>query len=268
MDIKHLAMVAAAILPRLAFAQTPDTTAPWQYVPLEIGNVWEYHGYGMEPGDRRVAIEADTLLDGKRYFVEFREYIHYDGTRSENRSFIRFDTTTSNLLLRLDTGEEVIWQESGCPLDSAFGSTVDCTWSRGTLVTGGYDRSFELSDGSVLHDVTFKSFDGIYEYVAGIGYVAYNLLMEPGGRKLAFASVGGVEYGKPLSLSKERPAREGRTWQLEVYPNPVKERAVMRRCCLPPHHLFWSNNLNTAPDHSKRPPYPSEKGSSHRWNGP
>ena len=203
--------------------QEIDTTAAWRYYPLATGNVWEYQGYGMEPGDRRVWIEKDTVVSGRRYFIEASSAVPRQNGGMV-RSLIRFDTTLASVVTLWPDGTEKIVQPPGCPLDAPFGKTVLCPGWGESPVAGGHGRSFELLDGSTISNITIKEFGtgygGGWSYIAGIGYVGTELGLEPGGKRLAYARIDGVEYGSALEVGAETPSEPASSAAL-IYPNPV-----------------------------------------------
>jgi hypothetical protein len=205
-----------------ALAQTPDTTSAERYYPLQVGNAWEYRGSGLQPGDFRVEIVGDTVIAGTPYYLEASA--SYSGGELGPYSVfpVRFDTTTANVLARWDDGTESIWQLSRfCPLSSPFG-TVDCTDGQ-VDVEGGYDEEFELFWGQVLDGVTLKSYYATTRsyFIADLGWGGYDLLVEPGGTRLSYARIDGVEYGEPFPVAAEdAPLESDRAFA--VYPNPSR----------------------------------------------
>lgn len=212
-------------------AQTADTTDAWRYYPLQIGNVWEYVGYGMEVGSSRFTIVGETTIEGMHYFLERHEVIFPPGGGPYKPYPIRFDAITANVLRRWESGEESVWQFAGCPLNAPFDTEVNCL-NGSTSVGGGYAETVELWGGLVLDGVTYKEFytpPGIFVhgYVAGIGWVLWELGVEPGGRLLRYARIGGIEYGTPFAVSTEgRPP--GLATALLVYPNPARDVITLR----------------------------------------
>ena len=207
--------------------QGVDTTAAWRYYPLATGNVWEYQGYGMDPGDRRVWIERDTVFSGRRYFIEASSAVPRQNG-SVVRAIIRFDTTLASVVTLWPDGTENIVQPPGCPLDAPFGATVPCPgWGVELPVAGGSGRSFEFLDGSTISNITIKEFGtsggGGWSYIAGIGYAGTELGLEPGGKRLAYARIDGVAYGSALEVGTETPSEPASSATL-VYPNPVGNR--------------------------------------------
>lgn len=210
-------------------AQTPDTTSAWRYYPLQVGNVWEYRGSGLQPGDFRVEIVGDTVIDGTRYFLE--AYASYQNSELDPGSSypVRFDTTMANVLARWDDGTESIWQLSrSCPLSTPFGD-VDCADEQ-VEVTGGSDEAFELFWGQVLAGVTLKSFHATTRsyFIADIGWGGYDLVVEPGGTRLSYARIDGVEYGEPFPVAAEPATPEESEFALSVYPNPSRDAATLQ----------------------------------------
>ena len=207
-----------------AHAQTPDTTSAWRYYPLQIGNVWEYRGSGLQPGDFRVSISADTVIDGRHYFLEAHTSYHEGELGPASHYPVRFDTTTANVLARWEDGGESVWQISRfCPLDAPFGM-IGCDGP--VEVEGGYDEVFELHFGQMLTGVTMKSFYDSY-FVADIGWMGADLVVEPGGTRLSYARIDGVEYGEPFPVATEETPPES-VLALAVYPNPSRGETTVR----------------------------------------
>ncbi len=46
--------------------------------------------------------------------------------------------------------------------------------------------------------------------------------------RLAYARIGGVEYGTPIPVAAEPPAPEGSALTLAVFPNPARDAATVR----------------------------------------
>ncbi len=120
----------------------PDTTEPWRYFPLAVGNAWEYYNY-FSGERRRVDVYGTETHNGRVYYSTVS--IVYDG---EGRS----RTTNPGRALRYDTTAAAVWFyvpetsgefppfEASCPLDAPFGGEVNCFLEEGPwAVGGGYD---------------------------------------------------------------------------------------------------------------------------------
>lgn len=219
-----IVLLAPVMLTQPAHAQepVPDTTSAWRYFPLEVGNTWEYQSdgsVGSPASDHRIAVEADTVIEGRQYFV-----VTHDGIACSpclDRFTVRFDAEAGTLLQRSSDGDEVAWWYSPCPLGAGFADQTACG-----QVSGGYAESFELADGSVLDGITYKRFDAGFEargYVADVGFVTHAILQgEPGEVRLRYARVGGVEYGEPFPVDVEEGPSPPAPFSLSVHPNPLR----------------------------------------------
>jgi hypothetical protein len=210
-----------------ALAQMSDTTSAWRYFPLEVGNVWEYVSYGFQQGSFRAEIVGDTMIAGTHYFLEATATYSGGELGPYSSTPVRFDTTTANVFARMEGGMEVVWQLSlFCSLDAPFGA-VDCL-NGPVEIGGGYDEEFALIGGQILSDVGLKSFRDVTRsyFIAGIGWVGYDLLAEPGGTRLSYARINGVEYGEPFPVATEG-APESVAVALAVFPNPSRGTAAV-----------------------------------------
>jgi hypothetical protein len=219
--MKVIALVLLALFATGAFAQTPDTTAAWRYYPLQIGNVWEYNGSGSPV---RKAIVADTLVDGRHWYLERHTDFTFSPPASKQH-LIRFDTLTATVRYRMDGQEMAV--PPGCPLDAPFGGQVECG-NRSVAVSGGPGSSIMIGSAAVS-DVMLKTFDdGMYRhrFVAGIGFVErQQYVPESGLYRLFYARVGGVEYGSPIFPVANEVSARGAAPALSVHPNPAADQA-------------------------------------------
>ena len=126
----------------------PDTTAPWLYYPLAVGNTWEYRSAG--PGSDfwdRVDIPGDTLIGERRYFVQehYRADIDADNWALRFQRRVRFDTLKAQLVrLQTDGSESPLT----CPFDRDFWAPVLCdVFSSDTVYsTGQYIGAVSIGD--------------------------------------------------------------------------------------------------------------------------
>lgn len=232
-----IVLLAPVVLTQPVHAQepVPDTTSAWRYFPLEVGNVWEYEGYGpLTPEDHRWEVVGDTLLEGRHYFAAIRECISECFPTSVPTGYLfRFDSTAARVVVRYPEdvpGTEYLFFGGGCALDAPFGAEAAC-YESDLDVSGGYDETFELADGGVLEGVTYKVFGTptvYWGYVAGIGLVEDAFLeYEPRERRLAYARIGGVEYGTPIPVAAEGAPPQSAV-ALAVFPNPSRGEATVR----------------------------------------
>src|SRR5690554_4987215 len=47
----------------------PDTTSPWRYFPLHVGDAWEYYYYFGNGVRRRVDVLGEETHEGRHYFT-------------------------------------------------------------------------------------------------------------------------------------------------------------------------------------------------------
>ncbi len=217
-------------LPVSAQTVTPDTTAPWKYYPLAVGDVREYEGVENIFGDPyyvRERVVGETVALGHRYFQI--EYASTYGTGSERMlDPVRFDTASATIRV-LDRGAEIV-MNGGCPFDLAFGSKVTCGDEVQHWVEGSHDGWFPIGDGADLDTVrtavkTFHNWAGFStSYASGIGPIGSG--GEGTHQWLRYARVGGVEYGVqafPSALA-EGP---GRSLSVRLGPSLASHRAML-----------------------------------------
>jgi hypothetical protein len=130
-----LPLLLLLAVPLGAAAQAePDTTAPWRYLPLGTGNVWEYAAYylpipgGPAPlvGYHRWVVAGDTTVGGRTYFalVDFGFDAHGAPTGQE-RSYVRFDTAAAAVVIPQGGGGEGFFRHTPCELDGPFSDPDD-----------------------------------------------------------------------------------------------------------------------------------------------
>jgi hypothetical protein len=235
----------------------PDTTAPWRYHPLAVGNVWEYDVLYSSVAGRvvRVSITGDTLIDGNYYFDRGHDLFEPNGEHAGRwRSFIRYDTVTTHLKHHngLYEGDDP-WNP--CPLGAYFDSVARCSDGHMEFgVRGGHDGT--LSVFPDMGEMTYKIFgeyqDEELRYVADLGLIMHVFYGRPAGKlasaisgpsvfgastggwmppwRIRYVRVNGVEHGTPLyPLADEpEPSRVDETLSIEVYPNPSYGKARVR----------------------------------------
>lgn len=214
----------------LAADPVPDTTAPWRYYPLAIGNVWEYGtNHGVE---FRREVVADTVLDGRAYFAQVLSTLTYsDGAVRTDTFHVRYDTTTHTVRRWGGEGQDEAPHDVGCPLDSPFDGVVyyepynvECQMGGGydgVLVFGGVEPG--TGTDTVRTAVkAFGYFTGVVDrYAADVGLVAS--VGEESYRALRYYNVGGDEHGEarfPVAAEHGGPGTLGAA--LDVWPNPSR----------------------------------------------
>lgn len=229
----------------LAQDTIPDTTEAWRYVPLEIGNRWEYEEDSdappCSPSCSYVTVETitrDTLIAGQTYLrrdaTTYRTFPPPTAPPVHSYTYVRFDTLTA-------TVEE--WEgptfNGGCRLDEPFPSNpsdwreIECSAAEPTArMTGGYDRNASVGDSSyATASKTFYYFSGEVvnaSYAADIGLLhsdaCENYCLY---RWLSYALVGGVAYGSSTVVSTEAPPTPADGFSLQTYPNPATTHTTL-----------------------------------------
>lgn len=226
-------------------AQTPDTTAAWRYLPLEVGNVWEYDDFYEQcdldnhcDGPDHVQsvrwwVRGESVHDGVHYFDVRVEEFDLDGepTGGPFDYAVRFVAATTRVIA-LDQSPDIALS---CPFGSDFGGSAAC--SSGTYeVSGGYEQSVTVGgetveaarkgyrrDGAEFVGFTFAADIGLVYEDAG-GYAPFFRWT----RHLTYARVGGVEYGDPrFPVSGEEVAAPASVVALSLYPNPARGAATL-----------------------------------------
>src|SRR5690554_2785959 len=101
----------------------PDTTEPWRYFPLEVGNTWEY--LDTEGRTLRRYIEKDTLIEDRIFFVFVGQNFAPSGQplAFPIRRYLRFDTLTAYVMRPSVIGDV---PHIHCPFDLPFGIEAKC----------------------------------------------------------------------------------------------------------------------------------------------
>jgi hypothetical protein len=210
----------------------PDTTEPWRYYPLVIGNVWEYED--DEGGGLRVEVPTDTLIGGRLYFIQLRTSFDDAGTvvQGPSRYNVRFDTTTATVVEPyLDgSGNEVPFRYASCRLDAGPGDPVECSGAtKGEVNWLVHDGVLAFSDTTVT-GVTVKEYGLIasnVRYAAGFGEVYLADKFGPP-RWLTYARIAGQEFGvEQFPVADEPGPPESEALALKVFPNPFRERLTV-----------------------------------------
>ncbi len=221
----------------------PDTTAPWRYFPLHVGDAWEYYHY--QTGERRrVDVLGEETYNGRHYFLWRSRYYDADGesTGTWGPVPVRFDTTSAMARMFIpEIGEESRFPFSWtpCPLDAPFYSEIACPeWEPTYEVGGGYDGLLAFGGefpgtGTDTVRTAVKTYYSYhpghtydYRYAADIGFVFGDDGYASGG--IYYAKVDGVEYGQPFyPVASEDGVPEVEALTLWAYPNPFRERLIV-----------------------------------------
>jgi hypothetical protein len=242
------ALLLALLTPHGASAQgVPDTTQPWRYFPVNVGDVWQYtvdvyyYAYCLPcTYHEERAVIGTQEAGGRTYFrIRRRSFdmpLPLPPIPAETAHLVRYDTAGATAVERELGGQEYPVDYGGCRLDEAFPSPSDSTrvitcpadqpkpWPPST-VQGGY--GLPLPHGGTATQKAFR-----YPYGFGTHYAAYAEgigLIEQGGlweiesgefRVLEYANVDGLEYGTPI-VRAEPGAPASTAVSLVVRPNPV-----------------------------------------------
>jgi len=226
----------------------PDTTAPWRYYPLEIGNAWEYdrHPTGLphiDLGTRRVDIEKDTLINDTRYVILRSLYYDENGEPWHNgpsRTPIRFDTLAAAVYGAVNNEDP--YYETPCPLDVPFDAMVLCGGNEDDpfYTYGGYDEG-TLSFPDTSFAVTYKGYANTIGFTTSYaaGYGQFALSFDNGDTLvLEYMRIDGVEYGAPqFPLSDEPAPPEMNRPRLDAYPNPFRDHLTVSLVVTQPEAL-------------------------------
>lgn len=217
----------------------PDTTSPWRYFPLQIGDVWEYAILDLGGNDTgrmfRRYVSGDTLApNGQRYFLLDYAFFNESGFREHGRSvMLRYDTLSARVMELYDGGVEGVTSRAPCPFDADFESQVECEGpDKFYFVTGGYDSVLDFEPDTTVTGVPYKTYEGSAElirYAAGFGEVLYVELKGKDQFVLEACRVGGEAFGMlqyPVA-SEEAPALPEATAMLEAWPNPFREHITV-----------------------------------------
>lgn len=212
-------------------AAVPDTTTPWRYFPMHVGDVWEYE---EGPYIHRYYIEKDTLIGGRRYFKQVREFYDEGLILSDVvPALLRYDTTSHLVRWRLSSGQERSFFQAPCPFNADLDVSIECN-SRTVFVRGLYNAPVVFGEGAGRGPDTVRTsakfFDSVesYRYAAGIGLVYWELESAVG---LSYYRVGGVERGRRrivVAAEREWGPSDRELTIAAVYPNPFRNRVAAR----------------------------------------
>ena len=206
----------------------PDTTAPFRYFPLEIGNEWEYE---TRNDVVRYKIVKDTSALSHRYFLLEKRSVFFPDVVL-NQDYLRFDstsTTVRRLSLPRGSRPDADVPFHLCALSAPFNQTVDCESSTTAMVGGGYEGAIVVGGegagtGADTVRTAIKTFGyptGLEEsFAADVGVIFQGL--HGAFEALRYYRVGGVARGYPLfpTSDSEGPIRNDAAESLSVWPNP------------------------------------------------
>ncbi len=204
----------------------PDTVLPWRYLPLAVGNAWEYETWF---GHARIDIPKDTLVGGQEYVVWDERAFYTDGESYPEYNYrlaVRYDTLTSRAIEGYE-GEEYTWYFAPCPLDADFDTNVGCP-KREFAVTGTYDGVLDFEPDTTVTGVAVKSYAVelyVDRFAAGFGKALFQEFKAGGYYALRYVRVGGEAFGEeqfPVASEAGGPAADD--WRLAVWPNPFRDQ--------------------------------------------
>ena len=231
-------------------AIVPDTL-DWQgYIPLEVGNTWQYYNLStgsigkLEEWYDTWNVVGSTTIDSLSYFNLIVScdsvYAHptFPFAPSCNPSgatehWVRYDDQLANIVERQTVGPdssiERLWFNNTFRLDADFNSIT----VQGTVETFGGLRVIGISNQSVF--TTVKSI-GVgsaiptgYMFAHNIGLIRYGF-NEGGGtdQKLIYAEIAGEEYGLAYRVSTQPTEEQAHGARLDLYPNPASSHIMIK----------------------------------------
>ena len=190
--------------------------APWQYVPLAVGNVWEYefeacsHLLLCTSGVQRFEITGDSLINGESFFVRIERDLRDTNTWSPARqtNLVRFDTTMARVVVSGGSGPSIIWM--GCSLNGDSTAGSPCTEVQTPPYVGVSGRAKRAFSANLHH---------VEVYELGVGYVGGGV--GDSSSWLTYARIDGQEYGQPVPVaSPASPTTAPLT--LTAFPSPTR----------------------------------------------
>jgi len=241
----QVVVLGCLLAPAVVGAQTPDTTDWRSYVPLEVGNAWQYLVTDeIGSGHYGYQVTHDTTIEGRQY-VSARyctPTFCFEGSPTNPNLDLRYDTDFPVVLewVQPTSGPPADrwWRETPCALDAPFDSFTMCSRPGTTewvyLVTGG--PGYELvMPPDTIRGVTYKQFEAlpvVMGAVAGVGIVSRQYTKSPpfASERMIWARIGEAEYGTqafsfpPVTDVSEVPTS---SWEdvITVAPNPGSGRA-------------------------------------------
>ncbi len=209
----------------------PDTTSPWRYFPLAVGNIWEEEHYSSS-STWRSAVLKDTIAISRTYFKIRIDGFDSNGDPLPNTprfDFVRYDTLSASLKAFLVPSQSEVDYIDGCRLDADFDSTIQCPSFTDVQVSGTYDGTFSFPNSPQPDVVTtsIKFYDWIFDTdAAGIGEIEMyvkGVVHE----RLYYARINALEYGIPRHSTVGNESNEVNIPPLSpliirsIFPNPT-----------------------------------------------
>lgn len=219
-----------------------DTLDPVGYLPMQIGNVWEYtiEDGAFSDDPYREEVMSDTLIENVLFYKIRRISFDYDPviiTHADTSYSYQAITDTSIVFWRNGTIDP-----SPVRFSQEFNSCYEPSSGGQIVVVGGYDQSFDIEYEGEIQTLEVHALKEIGSTFLGITYAwgigKVKSLGDPSVKTtLVYARVGGVEYGVPLaerfsiSVSNEPdnvfPQSRG-IGQVESFPNPFYQAVTIR----------------------------------------
>lgn len=227
-----------------ALAQTPDTTDAARYLPLEVGNVWEYEQWIEEcpifpycesdrVGYERWVVTGDSVIADTAYATLSVTPFSLAGVPGTPEThLVRFDAIQVRGFRRLPDGRERAWPGIiPCPLDAPIDGSIECgEYDEEYFVEAYSEMEVETAGGTMSRPV--KSYYGLItwsEYVADIGLVSSGGA-EFGGSwiTLTYAYTGAATAGNEQFPVATESVPESAAVALAVFPNPSRGTITIR----------------------------------------
>ncbi len=225
------------------FAQLPKAS---EFLPLQIGNIWQHQradGFGVAVQSEVVSdtLLGDTLIVYELRFhafqeepptedwFEYRNYNHDSTAVFQHENFPENPVIGGIQLIDTQSGLQGTWKV----LLGDTEGTAAITDTGSTLIFGETRKWAEVNLIDERSD-TIKVVPGFHEvFMVGIG------LTRVGFDTLLYARVDGVEFGTPVSVeaTDEQSQNQPDEFSLTVYPNPAKSQSTVFLDNLPAQEL-------------------------------
>lgn len=200
------------LLPQVAEGQSqiiPDTLDNRRYYLLEVGNEWQIAQNAFASAIqtfRRTRITSDTLVAGRQYYKsKFERFNFSKFLESEWDFWLRYNDVGAVLSFNAIEDDTVAVDSTLYWYHANFKDSVDVDLLNKAFVDGRYDTTITFGGpvyvpvASVKELVVPDPLSGTsyfiqQVYAADFGLVRYEYFDGPTG-SLAFARIGGVEYG-------------------------------------------------------------------------